>query len=99
MFEEYGPFALSIIAGDGYYSTPKVDGLPPEGYSHYEVALCQSGPKGETCLNPKDFPVFPEWFRNLFEPIDSPVAPQVSKADLVRMRNFLKALEQNGREP
>ena len=30
---------LSIQAGQGVYSTPREDGLEPENYSHFEVAI------------------------------------------------------------
>ena len=40
---------ISIQAGQGIYSTPRVDGLEPESYSSFEVVLINS--KGDFVTN------------------------------------------------
>lgn len=54
-----GRFTLSIMAGEGYYSTPAENGLT--SYNSYEVAIWQTA--GGPFMSPSELgiPGFPSW--------------------------------------
>lgn len=97
--ERFGDVSLSVQASSMHYSTPRVDGLSLDQYTHVEIGL--QGPKEKVfkfvpgppiksnlCL-PSEIGIV--GFDHLFDKTDAPVAPYVAQEDVERLREALRA--------